>query len=158
MLNEISDSIDIQAFLKILFNTIYERKNLNEDSADYTLIGVLKLVEVFLIKFPRIIVEKERQKLISYLLTECLYKFEHGFLGDDPIYRNIKVRKAAIELCLTMLTQKFVEEEHLFLSLFYELFKEMKWRNMTRKSWFMNKLVIGSTKNKFVGLNNLSNT
>ena len=94
----LSNEINLTEFISNCIKIIYEHEPLQEEFVDYSLIGVLRIVEILIIKFPTIITEEEREKFLRYLLNECLFKIEDGILVDKPLYKNPKVRKTAIDL------------------------------------------------------------
>ena len=117
---------------------IYDRGKMESDQVDYSLIGILRIVEIIFIKYPKTISDEDREKFLSFLLKECLFKIENGILVDKALYKNHKVRKIAIDLCLSMLDQKYSTELNMFIDLTYEIFKSMRWRSNTKKSWYCN--------------------
>lgn len=57
-------------------------------------------------------------------------------LVDKALYKEPKLRRAAMELCLSMLGQKYLNEENVFIDLAYGMLSSMKWRNLTKRSWY----------------------
>lgn len=134
----LSSTIDIESFLTNLFDMIINREVLSEEYTDYSLLGMIKIVEIIIIKYPNAILKEKRQQYIDFLLNEWLFKIDNGVLSNQPRYTNLKLRKTTFELCLSMLSQKYINEEDIFINYAYNLLRSTKWRNNTRKSWYWN--------------------
>jgi len=66
----LSSTIDIESFLTNLFDMIINREVLSEEYTDYSLLGMIKIVEIIIIKYPNAILKEKRQQYIDFLLNE----------------------------------------------------------------------------------------
>ena len=134
----LSTTIEFRPFLTNLFDMIIKREILSEEYTDYSLLGMIKIAEVMIIKYPYELVKENRLQYLNFLLNECLYKIDNGILSNQPLYSNLKLRRATLELWLSMISQKYQNEEDIFVTHTYNLLRSTKWRNNTRKSWYCN--------------------
>ena len=98
MFDKLAGRIDLGEIMKRLVMIIYEKENNTMEDSDYLLNGLLNIVELFLIKFPDVLPSMDREQLLKFLLTECLFKFEGGILIDGARYLNTRIRQSAMEL------------------------------------------------------------
>ena len=70
VIDKISANFDIHQFLKNVVDMVYQRDVLAEDFVDYAHLGVIRLLELFVIKNPAILNRRDREKLLHYFLNE----------------------------------------------------------------------------------------
>lgn len=175
-LDNIFQNVTPDEFFEKLLEMMYSKSNQIEETADPALEGIIQFIEIILIKYPTLMSETKRVKLLDYFLNKCLFKIEDGVLLDKALYKNRRLREGTMSTWMSMLYQKFPLENDVLISFTYQLLWNMRWRNLTRKSWYWNynhQLLDSSSnvrrknprrgidkknRSKFVGLNNLRNT
>lgn len=121
------------SLLKSLIEAIFNRPVNSCGEEDIPLLGMLKLAEILVLKFPGEI--DDRKAFLGFLLGECLFRIENGALTDEARYNSSKIRKAAIDLLFSMVGQNWEGEEMILVEHMEKVMKRMKWRGFSRKSW-----------------------
>ena len=68
--------VNLTRLIQKSIQIVYDYQGMPIEYTDYSLIGLLKLIEILIIKSPSIIPTEERKQLLVFLLDECLYKMQ----------------------------------------------------------------------------------
>lgn len=136
--DKLRKSVNLNDLLNQFIQSIYTRDSNAIDEEDYPLNGILKIIEILILKYPDSLTKTERIEFLKYLLSECLFKFDGDILTDDAKYHNQKIRKTSIDLLFSMLYQKYPSEDKIFIAHMEKVMNKNKWRGFTRKSWSLN--------------------
>jgi hypothetical protein len=109
--DDLARNIDINKLMLNCVSIIIQREYLAMEFNDYSLNGLFKIIEIIIIKYPGSLSKAERLSFIKFILNECLFKFENGILVDQARFKNPRLRRIAIDFCLSMLSQKYIKEQ-----------------------------------------------